>query len=320
MDREFEAKLAVMCGPDTAKAVAGWSDFLRAERRLADKTLEAYGRDILQYFRFLSDHLAGPVRLQDLVELKPADFRAFLARRRNDGASSRTLARTLSAIRSLFHFWRKRGLVENTAVDAVRMPKLPHGVPKPLHVAAAARVVAQDTGSDLTSVKWVKARDSAVMTILYGSGLRISEALGLNVQDFPCVGSDAALRIMGKGGKERIVPVLPVAQEAVEDYIALCPHELPPEGPLFVGVKGARLSPRIVQLAMQRLRGALGLPDTATPHALRHSFATHLLSAGGDLRTIQELLGHASLSTTQVYTEVDRAHLLGQYDKAHPRS
>ena len=196
------------------------------------------------------------------------------------------------------------------------MPKVPHGIPKPLTVAKAAAVV---DGGAAAKLDWVAARDTAVLLLLYGSGLRISEALGLLRKDAPLDGRDV-LRIVGKGGKERLVPVLPVTQAAVARYIALCPYLLEPDGPLFLGAKGGRLSPRIVQLLMERLRVELGLPDTATPHALRHSFATHLLSAGADLRQIQELLGHASLSTTQLYTEVDRARLLAVYDKAHPRA
>jgi integrase/recombinase XerC len=196
------------------------------------------------------------------------------------------------------------------------MPKVPHGIPKPLTVEKAAAVMEAGAGVELD---WVMARDAAVLLLLYGSGLRISEALGIPRKDAPLEGRDV-LRITGKGNKERIVPVLPVTQAAVARYIQLCPYALSPEGPLFLGAKGGPLSPRLVQLLMERMRESLGLPATATPHALRHSFATHLLSAGADLRQIQELLGHASLSTTQVYTEVDRERLLAVYDKAHPRA
>ena len=318
MDEELTAKLESLEGPGLAEAVLKWFNFLRAERRLADKTLEAYARDVFQFFDFLVDHLGGAPNLKIMSELKAADFRSFLAYRRNEGASSRTLARSLSALRSLFRFWGKQGLVKNSALDGIRTPKLPHSVPKPLHTDAARRIVQQDTGLETQVPPWVKARDIAVMILLYGAGLRISEALGLNLSDAPKSSQDV-LRITGKGGKVRLVPTLPVTHDAIAEYLKLCPQTLLPEGPLFVGVKGGRLNARNIQLAMQHLRSALGLPDTATPHALRHSFATHLLSAGGDLRTIQELLGHASLSTTQIYTEVDREHLLKQYDKAHPR-
>lgn len=313
------ARIRAMGADDSAGAVQGWLDFLKTERRLSEHTLAAYGRDISQFFAFMFDHLGGPPDLTALGTLKPADFRAFLAGRRNGGASSRTLARTLSALRSLFRFWDKTGTLKNMGLDGVRTPKLPHAIPKPLNVPSARRMVTQDTGAPLTGADWVRARDSAVMILLYGSGLRISEALGLERKHAPLGEHDEVLRITGKGGKTRIVPVLPVAREALKRYLVLCPYVLEPDGPLFVGVKGARLGARAIQLQMQRLRAALNLPESATPHALRHSFATHLLSAGGDLRTIQELLGHASLSTTQIYTEVDRDHLLKQYQKAHPR-
>jgi integrase/recombinase XerC len=198
----------------------------------------------------------------------------------------------------------------------VALPKVPHGIPKPLTVEKAAAVV---NGGAVADLDWIAARDTAVLLLLYGSGLRISEALGIERKNAPTAEREV-LRVMGKGGKERLVPVLPVTRDAIARYIALCPYLRAPDTPLFLGAKGGRLSPRIIQLVVQRLREALGLPETATPHALRHSFATHLLSAGADLRQIQELLGHASLSTTQVYTEVDRERLLAVYDKAHPRA
>jgi integrase/recombinase XerC len=319
MPHALTARIRALGADDSALAVEQWLEFLRGERRLADKTLEAYSRDADQFFSFLVDHLGGPPGLDRLGALRPADFRAFLAQRRNQGASSRTLARSLSAIRSLYRFWDKAGILKNSGLDGIRSPKLPHSVPKPLNVAAATRVVTQNIGEMTTGAKWIAARDTAVMILLYGSGLRISEALALNRKHAPLPPGGETLRITGKGGKTRIVPVLPIARDAIAQYLELCPYQLPPDGPLFVGARGRRLSPRVIQLTMQRLRSAMGMPDTATPHALRHSFATHLLGAGGDLRTIQELLGHASLSTTQVYTEVDREHLLRQYNKAHPR-
>jgi integrase/recombinase XerC len=222
----------------------------------------------------------------------------------------------MSALRTFFRWLEAQELARNRAVLQVALPKVPHGIPKPLTVDGAAAVVDGGMAADLD---WVAARDTAVLLLLYGSGLRISEALALTSRDAPVQGRDV-LRVAGKGGKERLVPVLPVTQAAIQRYIALCPYPLTADGPLFLGAKGGPLSPRIVQLAMERLREVLGLPATATPHALRHSFATHLLSAGADLRQIQELLGHASLSTTQVYTEVDRERLLAVYDKAHPRA
>jgi integrase/recombinase XerC len=215
-----------------------------------------------------------------------------------------------------FRWLEAEDIAKSRAVQHVALPKVPHGIPRPLTLEKAAAVV---DGGATAELDWIAARDTAVLLLLYGSGLRISEALAIKRKDAPTPERDV-LRVVGKGGRERLVPVLPITREAIARYIALCAYPLAPDTPLFLGAKGGPLSPRIVQLAMARMREVLGLPDTATPHALRHSFATHLLSAGADLRQIQELLGHASLSTTQVYTEVDRAHLLRVYDKAHPRA
>jgi integrase/recombinase XerC len=303
--------------PDAAEAITAWLAYLKSERRLSPKTLEAYCRDLSQFLAFLTDHLGGEPDLMALAVLNALDFRSFLAFRRNTGADSRTLARQLSAIRSFFRHLEKNGVVKNPALAALRGPKLAHAVPRPLSVDAARRLCLEDICSD-GGPQWVKARDRAVLILLYGCGLRISEALGISRRDAPL---DAdTLSITGKGGKTRLVPVMPLARAAIRQYLDLCPAALRLDDPLFVGVKGGPLSPRIIQLLIARLRGALGLPDNATPHALRHSFATHLLGSGADLRSIQELLGHASLSTTQVYTEVDRTHLIEQYMKAHPRA
>lgn len=306
--------------PDLAGAADAWMTFLGTERQLAVKTSEAYRRDLVYFLGFLANHHGGAASLKTLQGLTPRDFRSFLAARRSDGVSSRSLARTLSALRMFFRFLDRRGILKNDAIFAVQAPKLSHGVPKPLSIGAALEITSDTSaGSNADAPGWVLARDSAVLTLLYGSGLRISEALGINREDAP-VGRRDVLRITGKGNKERVAPVLPVAQKAIQRYIELCPFALPGDGPLFVGVQGKRLSPRIIQLVMQRLRGALGLPESATPHALRHSFATHLLGHGADLREIQELLGHASLSTTQIYTEVNSTQLLKIYDDAHPRA
>ncbi len=306
---------------DLTTEVIAWLKYLIAERRAAEKTVEAYLRDINRFMSFLTEHLGGPPSLGDLSRLRATDFRAFLAARRRDGMTSRTLARALSSIRSLFRFLEKQGVVENAALSALRTPKIPHAVPKALGVAAAKKLVttAPIAASSEEEI-WVGARDSAVLLLLYGCGLRISEALGIDRKDAPLDAAHDTMNITGKGNKTRIVPVLAVAREAISTYLDLCPFVLEDDDPLFVGVKGGRLNARNIQLLVQRMRGYLGLPDTATPHALRHSFATHLLSAGGDLRAIQELLGHASLSSTQIYTEVDRAHLLKQYMGAHPRA
>jgi integrase/recombinase XerC len=222
----------------------------------------------------------------------------------------------LSAIKNFARFLAKRGLGQNGALAAIRNPKLPRSVPKPLNAVEAEDALEAVAG--LHETDWIGRRDLAVLTLLYGCGLRISEALGLARRDAPKPGG--SLRILGKGSKTRVVPVLPIVAEAIQDYIKALPIPCEPEGPLFLGAKGKRLSPRLVQMAMQKLRLQLGLPETATPHALRHSFATHLLAGGGDLRAIQELLGHASLSTTQRYTEVDAAQLLAVYNAAHPRA
>lgn len=304
--------------PETvAGAFSHWLVHLRGERRASRHTLEAYARDLEQFLAFLRDHLGGDPALADLAKLRTADFRAFLARRRNDGAGSRTLARQLSAIRSFFRHCERRGLLSNPALAALAAPKRPHAVPKPLTVAAAMRTL--EDVEEGERAPWIEARDLAILTLLYGCGLRISEALDLDRRQAP-EREGEVLSVLGKGNKTRFVPVLPAAVKAIRHYLRLCPVPLGPRDPLFIGVRGGRLNARNIQLLMQRLRGALGLPDTATPHALRHSFATHLLSAGADLRSIQELLGHASLSTTQLYTEVDRARLLEQYRSAHPRA
>jgi integrase/recombinase XerC len=300
---------------DLSAAVSAWLDHLAHERGYSGATIEAYERDVRQFLGWLRQHLGHSPCLADLARLDAKSLRAFMAARRRHGLTSRSLARTMSALRQLFRSLEAAQTVKNRAVRSLALPKVPHSIPKPLTVEKAAAVTAAGMPAALD---WMAARDLAVLLLLYGCGLRISEALGLWVQDAP-VGDRDMLRILGKGGKERLVPVLPVTQEAVARYLGLCPYRLERDDRLFVGAKGGPLSPRIIQLLMQRLRSQLGLPDTATPHALRHSFATHLLSAGADLRQIQELLGHASLSTTQAYTEVDRKRLLEVYDAAHPR-
>jgi integrase/recombinase XerC len=271
---------------------------------------------VRQFLDHLARDLGHAPCLADLQRLEPKAFRSFLAARRRTGAVSRSLARTLSALRQFFRWLDAQKRVTNRAVLQLAMPKVPHSVPKPLTIDKAASVV--DTGTP-AALDWTIARDTAVLLLLYGAGLRIAEALSITLKDAP-IGDRDVLRITGKGGKERLVPVLPVVRAAIERYLALNPYPLAADDALFRGAKGGPLSPRIIQLAMERMRSALDLPPTATPHALRHSFATHLLSSGGDLRQIQELLGHASLSTTQAYTEVDRERLLAVYDAAHPRA
>ena len=313
---EEPAEPELPLGADLERAVTAWLAHLRHERGHAEKTLEAYARDVRQFLGYLATQLGYAPCLADLARLDLKSFRGFLASRRRTGAVSRSLARTLSALRQLFRWLEAQNLVENRKILQLAMPKVPHSVPKPLTVGKAADVVDAGAGAELD---WVLARDTAVLLLLYGCGLRIAEALSIKAKDAPTPDRDV-LRITGKGGKQRLVPVLPVVRDAVARYVQLCPYPLEPDEPMFRGAKGGPLSPRLIQLAMERLRETLDLPATATPHALRHSFATHLLSAGGDLRQIQELLGHASLSTTQAYTEVDRDRLLAVYDAAHPRA
>lgn len=295
---------------------AAWLESLGAERRLSANTLDAYERDTRQFLQFLSAHVGGTVKIDDIKALRPADLRGFLAHRRKEGAGARSLGRHLAGLRSFLRHLERKGLVNAAGASAIRSPKQPKSLPKPLSGRQALTVVAVDT--QMNEEPWIAARDAAVLSLLYGCGLRISEALGLTPEVFE--GRPKSLRITGKGGKTRLVPLLPVVMEAVETYYGLCPYHLEPGAPLFRGARGGPLQPAIIQREMQKLRSALGLPDTATPHALRHSFATHLLGSGGDLRTIQELLGHASLSTTQIYTGVDSARLLDIYDRAHPRA
>jgi integrase/recombinase XerC len=303
--------------PKVAAEIEAWLSHLGAERRLSGKTLEAYRRDVLQFLQFLAEHLGGAPSLKELAALEPADVRAFLAARRARNIGSRSLMRTLAGMRAFGRFLERNGKGRLGALAAVRAPKIGKTLPRPLAVDAAKSVADPAFAAGDGREPWIHARDAAVLALLYGCGLRISEALGLKRAEFD--GRDV-LTVTGKGRKQRMVPLIAPVQKLVADYIALCPYDLPGEGPLFVGAKGGPLSPRIVQLAMARLRGALGLPETATPHALRHSFATHLLARGGDLRSIQELLGHASLSTTQIYTAVDAERLIEAYRSAHPRA
>jgi len=296
-------------------AIMEWQSWLANERRASLHTVEAYGRDLAGFIAFLGQHLGELPGLASLAALRPADFRAWLARRTTEGLARSSSARALSVLRSFFRFCARRGLAETTALAALRTPKLPRALPKALTVKDAAEVI--DKAAALSKLPWIAARDTALFTLLYGCGLRLGEALGLRRHEAP---QGAVLRILGKGKKERLVPVLPIVREAIERYLALCPYDPGPSGPLFLGARGGALDPAIVQKEMRKLRVWLGLSEQATPHALRHSFATHLLAAGGDLRTIQELLGHASLSTTQRYTEIETEALIAVYEKAHPRA
>jgi integrase/recombinase XerC len=310
---------ALPAAPDLAAAAAGWLVHLAHERRLSERTIEAYGRDARQFLSFLEKRFGAPPGIGDFTDLAPSDLRAFLAQRRSEAIDPRSLQRALSALKSLArHIARETGQTA-AALGAIRAPKAGRRLPRPLSPADAKAMTTTALRDGEAREPWVLARDAAVLALCYGAGLRISEALSIRRADAP-VGQTDAITIVGKGGKTRSAPIIAPVRTAIEDYLSLCPYALKSAGPLFVGAKGGPLSPRIVQLAMARMRGALGLPESATPHALRHSFATHLLARGGDLRTIQDLLGHASLSTTQVYTGVDSARLLAAYRSAHPRA
>jgi integrase/recombinase XerC len=304
---------AFIADAEIERLVAAWQRDMTSVRRLAAKTVEAYGRDLGQFFAFLGPHHGGQVSVAMLRDMRAADIRAFMAVRRQDGVEARSLARGLSAIKSYFRFLEREGVMATEALNIVRTPKAKKALPKALTVGEAKATI--DATDELEDRPWVAARDMAVISLCYGAGLRISEALALSRIDL----EGPALRVTGKGGKTRMVPLIDSVRASVETYLELCPFPLTPSQPLFRGVKGGVLSPRLIQKRMEQLRSALGLPPSATPHALRHSFATHLLVRGGDLRAIQELLGHASLSTTQIYTAVDTERLLDAYRAAHPR-
>ena len=303
-----------MISPGLRDALSGWLEHLAALDNASPATITAYRTDVLGFLSFMQHHLGGSFGPARLGAIAVRDMRAWMSHERGRNVSARSLARSLSAVKSFARWLARREKFDPTAILSTRSPKFQRKLPRPLAVDAAHAVLGQVELQSQTP--WVAARDVAVVTLLWGCGLRISEALGLRGADAPLPG---ALTIQGKGGKERRVPVLAAAASAVDAYTRLCPHDLTAQAPLFRGVRGGALNPRIIQTVMQKTRMQLGLPATATPHALRHSFATHLLAAGGDLRAIQELLGHGSLSTTQAYTAVDTARLMEVYDKAHPR-
>ncbi len=315
-DRRWPSVGDVLLAPDFAAIVRTYFEHLQHERALADLTLTAYARDLRQFMEWLHNSLAHPIAATDIQAISVKTIRGFLAHRRKAGLENRSLARSLSALRTFFRWLEASELLKNRSARSVATPKVGHSIPKPLTIQAARSVV---DGGVAVELDWIIARDTAVLLLLYGSGLRVSEALSIALKDAPIAGRES-LRVTGKGEKTRLVPILPVTQDAIARYLQLCPYPLVRDEPMFRGAKGGPLDSRLVRLVMERLRDQIGLPETATPHALRHSFATHLLSAGGDLRQIQELLGHASLSTTQIYTEVDRDRLLAVYDAAHPRS
>ncbi len=296
-------------------ALNDWLTTIKALNNAADNTIEAYRTDLLGYLAFITNHFGDATGLAPLKQVKVTDMRAWMAHERGRGVSARSLARALSAVKSFYRWLSERDGFDPTVVLSARSPRFQKKLPRPLALDAARAMI--DTVELQTVKPWAGTRDVAVITLLYGCGLRISEALSLTGADAPL---PDVLRITGKGNKTRIVPVIEPARAAVDRYIRTCPHQITPDSPLFRAVRGGPLRPRAIQKAMEATRMQLGLPATATPHALRHSFATHLLGAGGDLRAIQELLGHASLSTTQAYTAVDAARLMEVYDKTHPRA
>ena len=306
---------ALAISAEVRAALAEWLAHLSALKGASRHTLAAYSRDVARYLAFLAQHRGEVTGLRDILDTGPSDLRAWMAAERNRGIGARSLARELSAVKGFTAWAADRGGDEATAVLSARGPKYRRKLPRPLSIEGASDML--DAVADQARDDWQQNRDVAVVTLLYGCGLRISEALSLTGANHPL---PSVLRIQGKGGKTRLVPTLLAAQAAVAEYVRLCPYDLVDDQPLFRGARGGPLSPRIIQLAMEKSRLQLGLPATATPHALRHSFATHLLNAGGDLRAIQELLGHASLSTTQAYTAVDSARLMEVYDRAHPRA
>jgi len=307
----------VYCTRELAAEKSAWLNWLATEKRVSLKTLDAYERDVRQFLQYLTGHVGEPAGIRNIANLKPMDMRGFLARRREAGAEARTLGRGLAGVRSFVRFLEKKGLANSAGLSATRSPKQPKTLPKAMQASQALKL--SNAAEHLSEEPWVAARDAAIMGLLYGCGLRIGEALALTSNDIKSA-ETGSIRVTGKGGVTRLVPVLPQVLTGVETYRTLCPYVAESDEPIFRGAKGGVLQAAIVQKTMRLLRSALGLPNTATPHALRHSFATHLLAGGGDLRTIQELLGHASLSTTQIYTAVDTARLLDVFEKAHPRA
>jgi integrase/recombinase XerC len=313
------AGLILPAQADVGNAIAAWLRWLADERRVAAPTLEAYNADLLGFLRFIAEHRGSPADLPALAHLKQTDFRAWMAAQAKNGLAKTSTARALAALRNFYRFLARRNLANNAAIGLLRTPKLPKSLPKALTVDEADDVMREMAGQ--SDEPWIARRDLAVVLLLYGAGLRIAEALALSTAELKRIASGTpSLMVTGKRKKQRVVPLLPAIAQAVDQYLRTCPFTLLPDQPGFRGARGKPLDPAIVQKSMRSLRGLLGLPETATPHALRHSFATHLLGAGGDLRSIQELLGHASLSTTQRYTDVDAARLSAVYGAAHPRA
>ncbi|WP_417805562.1 tyrosine recombinase XerC [Thalassospira lucentensis] len=300
---------------DIREAIADWRTWLADERRASNHTTENYLADLYAFLGFIGEHMGETPDLGALLRLTPRDFRSWLARRSTDGMAKTSTARALSSLRNFYRFLDRSGRGQNAAVSSIRNPRLPQSTPKPLSPVDALAML--ENAGAWQDEPWLAKRNLALFTLLYGCGLRISEALDLNADQRP---RGDSMVITGKGNKQRLVPVLPIIREAIDDYLSACPYAPDGNDPLFVGARGKRLVAQVAQREMRKVRDLLNLPDTATPHALRHSFATHLLAGGGDLRTIQDLLGHASLSTTQRYTAVDSEQLMAVYNGTHPRA
>lgn len=306
--------LLASCEADLSDALSKWHNYLQYERNMSQHTIRAYTADIHHFLNFLREHFAKAPSLNDLSDTRIQDFRSWLATKAREGVGNAARARSLSGVKNFLKFLDKSGIMHNAHINLIRSPKKPHKLPKPLSETHAKDIIKQ---ADLLKIEdWVGARDKALFTLLYGCGLRIAEALDLNIGDIP---QDGFWRILGKGRKERIVPTLDIVQRNITAYLDMRPFSNEAEQPLFLGQRGKRLNQGIAQKSLRELRVTLGLPETATPHALRHSYATHLLAEGANLREIQELLGHASLSTTQRYTDVENSKLLEIYNAAHPR-
>ncbi len=300
------------CTSDVLALIKDWQLWLEKERGYSSHTVESYGRDLSFFFYFWQKYLGYLPTITDLKTIDIRTFRAFLSQQNQRHLSKSSLARELSSLKSFFHWLNRLHIIDNTAITVISSPKKDKILPKALDVDQTLNLL--DAATDFAKDKWQGLRDVAILTILYGCGLRISEALSLNIGD---INHNDFLKIKGKGNKERLVPILPIVKEKIAAYLEACPYHQQQGDALFLGARGERISPRIVQRTLEKIRSCLGLPDTLTPHALRHSFATHLLAEGTDLRSIQELLGHASLSTTQRYTNVEIEHLKEEYHKAH---
>ena len=311
----IKSDILALCAPDLQKQLQDWQVFLKTEKNVSRHTLRAYSGDVSHFMKFLNGHLGKPPSLNDLSDAGIRDFRAWMSKKAMDGTANASRARSLSGIKNLLGWLDKQGVMHNAAIESIRSPKLPHKIPRPLHEAQAREVL--QWAETLAKEDWIGRRDRALFTLLYGCGLRIDEALSLNMGGLP---RDGYLRVTGKGRKERQVPVIDIVERNLNLYLESCPFPAEDNRPVFVGAKGERLNQGVAQKAMRHLRTNLGLPENATPHALRHSFATHLLQNGANLREIQELLGHASLSTTQRYTEINAEELLKIYRASHPRA